>query len=80
MGRELLLPQKKGCYNKQKAQQELSIIANLLSCIESFETFIASNEVFDIIANTPILHIASLKTIFNDGLLPSTRYRIIPKN
>lgn len=80
MGRELLLPQKKGYNSKQRTQHELSIVCRLLSCFESFETFMASNEVFDIFENRPIVHTDKLKILFNDGLTNSNRYHVISKN
>lgn len=80
MGRELLLPQKKGYYSRLRTQQEIKIVSSLLPGFESFETFAASHEVFDIQNNIPILQKAALLALFNDGLANSPRYRVISKN
>ena len=82
MGRELLLPQKKGCYSKRRTQQEIRTVFNLLLGFESFETFAANHEVFDVQDNIAIpVHLtATLKILFNAGLINSPRFRVISKN
>lgn len=80
MERELLIPVKSRNYDKDKVENEIKVLKKILPFIESFETFYANNEIFDI--NTKQLIKASrlLKPLFDQGFEKNTRYYVCCKN
>jgi len=80
MERELLLTVKKGYYNRQKMQDEMVTVQKLLPSIESFDTFLRLNDVFDMQGYTIIRHSGILADIYHRGGEATTRYRVIGKN
>ena len=73
-GQRTIVTAEKGCYSKRRTQQEIRTVFNLLLGFESFETFAASHEVFDVQDNIAIpVHLtATLKILFfNAGLINS---------
>lgn len=68
MERELLITVKKSNYDNRKIDCEIEYIKKLFPYLESFETFKASNEVFDLEHHTKVNTRPRLKHIFNVGI------------
>lgn len=68
MERELLITVRKSNYDNKKIDQEIECIKTLFPYLESFETFTATNEVFDLEKHTVISNRPRLKHIFEQGL------------
>jgi hypothetical protein len=55
MERELILPVKDSNYDKKKLENEIETMKKLLPYIESFNTFVANNDIFDIRTRAAVL-------------------------
>jgi hypothetical protein len=74
MERELLLTVKKSNYDNKKLSREIECIKSLFPYLESFETFTASNEIFDLEKHTTVNTRLKLKHIFNEGIQKNTNF------
>lgn len=68
MERELIITVKKSSYNKEDINQEIECIKTLFPYMESFKTFIQSNQVFDLDKHEIVTARLRLKHIFYDGV------------
>ena len=80
MERELILSVKVSNYDIKKLEMEIDTIKKFLSYIESFSTFIASNDVFDVYKHKLITRGNTIGTTFQEGLDCTTKYYIFCKN
>lgn len=74
MERELLLTIRKSNYDNKKLNREIECIKSLFPYLESFETFTASNEVFDLERHTVVSTKPKLKHIFDRGVQKNTNF------
>ena len=74
MERELLLTIRKSNYDNKKLNREIECIKSLFPYLESFETFTASNEVFDLERHTVVSTKPKLKHIFDQGVQKNTNF------
>ena len=75
-----MLTVKKGRYDRHQMESELEIVKKMLPSIESFDTFLLNNDVFDMQHNLVIKNLGKLISVFNEGLENRNRYRVIGKN
>ncbi len=68
MERELLITVKKNKYDDKKIDREIECIKTLFPFLESFETFTASNEIFDLENHSIVTTTPRLRHIFNQGI------------
>ncbi len=68
MERELLITVKKNNYDNLKIDREIECIKTLFPYLESFETFTASNEIFDLEKHIVVDKRPRLRHIFNEGV------------
>jgi hypothetical protein len=68
MERELLITVKKSNYDNEKIDREIECIKTLFPYLESFETFTASNEIFDLEKHTVVSTLPRLRHIFYAGV------------
>jgi hypothetical protein len=68
MERELLITVKRDSYDDKKISREIECIKTLFPYLESFETFTASNEVFDLEKHAIVNKGSRLKHIFHEGI------------
>lgn len=80
MERELILPVKDSNYDKRKLENEIETMKKLLPYIESFNTFLANNDIFDIRNHTLVTKSNKIKNAFEEGLEATTKYYVFCKN
>ena len=68
MERELLITVRKNKYDGEKINREIECIKNLFPYLESFETFSASNQIFDLEKHRVIETKNRLRHIFDEGV------------
>jgi site-specific recombinase XerD len=68
MERELLITVKKSNYDNKKIDREIECIKTLFPYLESFETFTASNEIFDLEKHKIVSALPRLRHIFYEGM------------
>jgi hypothetical protein len=68
MERELLITVKKSNCDNEKVNQEIECIKALFPYLESFETFKACNQIFDLEKHTVVNTRPRLKHIFYEGI------------
>jgi hypothetical protein len=68
MERELLITVKRSNYDSKKVDREVAYIKTLFPFLESFETFIISNQVFDLEHRSVVHAKQRLMRIFNEGI------------
>ncbi len=68
MERELLITVKKSNYDDKKINREIECMKTLFPYLESFETFTASNEIFDLEKRSIVSTRPKLRHIFNKGV------------
>ncbi|MEO8712810.1 MAG: hypothetical protein ABI405_11835 [Parafilimonas sp.] len=68
MERELLITMKKSKCNNKKVNQEIECIKTLFPYLESFETFKACNQIFDLEKHIVVNTRPRLKRIFYEGI------------
>lgn len=80
MERELLLAVKDRDYSMERVENEIEVVKKVLPFIESYDTFCANNDVFDIRNHKLVSNRSKLRTVFGLGAGKNTRYFIICKN
>ena len=80
MQRELILHVKDSNYDRKKLDMEIETIQRLLPDIESYSTFKASNDIFDIRDHRLITRSNKIKNAFEEGLDCTTKYYVFCKN
>jgi len=80
MERELILSVKDSNYDRKKLEMEIETIKKLLPYIESFSTFAANNDIFDIRNHKFITKNSKIRTAFEEGLDCSTKYYVFCRN
>ena len=80
MERELILPVKDANYDRRKVEMEIETMKKLLPYIESFNTFLANNEIFDIHNHKLVTRSAKIRNAFEEGIDATTKYYIFCKN
>jgi len=80
MERELILPVKDSNYDKKKLENEIETMKKLLPYIESFNTFIANNDIFDIRNHKLVTRSNRIRNAFEEGLDSTTKYYVFCKN
>jgi len=68
MERELLITVRKSNYDNKRIGREIEYIKSLFPYLESFETFLASNQVFDLERRKIVSARPRLKNIFYEGV------------
>ncbi len=68
MERELLLTVKRNKYDDNKIEREIQCIKTLFPFLESFDTFTATNEIFDLEKHSLVTTRPRLKHIFYEGI------------
>lgn len=67
MERELIITVKKDNYDDKKLSREIECIKSLFPYLESFETFITCNQVFDLEKHRIVITSTRLRHIFDEG-------------
>ena len=80
MERELILSVKDSNYDRKKLEMEIETIKKLLPYIESFSTFVANNDIFDIRNHKLITRISKIRNAFEEGLDCTTKYYVFCRN
>ena len=80
MERELILPVKDSNYDKKKLENEIETMKKLLPYIESFNTFVANNDIFDIRNHKLVTRSSKIRTAFEEGLESTTKYYVFCRN
>jgi hypothetical protein len=68
MERELLITVKRSNYDDRRISREIEYIKTLFPYLESFDTFLASNQVFDLERRKVVNARPRLKHIFYEGV------------
>ena len=76
MERELLITVKKSNCDTEKVNQEINCIKALFPYLESFETFTACNQVFDLEKHIEVNTRPRLKRIFYEGIRKNNSFII----
>ena len=80
MEREVILTVKDSNYDRKKLEMEIETVKKLLPYIESFSTFVANNDIFDIRNHKFITKISKIRNVFEEGLDCSTKYYVFCRN
>ena len=67
MERELIITIKKNNYDDKKISQEIECLKGLFPYLESFETFITCNQIFDLERHRVVVTGTRLRHIFDEG-------------
>ena len=67
-------------YDKIKMEGEIETIKKILPSIESFNTFFANNDVFNMHTRRQVKKNNKLKRSFDNGMENTTRYLIFSRN
>ncbi len=67
MERELIITVKKSNYDDSKINREIECLKGLFPYLESFETFMSCNQVFDLEKHRIVIAGTKLRHIFNEG-------------
>ena len=76
MERELLITVRKSSYDNKKIDREIACIKTLFPYLESFETFTASNEIFDLEKHIVVSTTPRLRHIFDEGIRKNNSFII----
>jgi hypothetical protein len=79
MERGLILCVKDSNYDRKKIEMEIETMKKFLPYIESYDTFEASNDIFDIHEHKMITR-SNKRNAFEEGLVCSTKYYVFCKN
>jgi len=80
MERELFLPIKEISFTRERVNAEISVFKKILPFIESYQSFSATHEIFDLQKHHKLKRKKSKLTIYNNGFEQSNRYFAICKN
>lgn len=80
MRRELILCLKDSNYDKRKAELEIETMKKLLPYIESYNTFEASNDIFDIHDHKLLTKSRKIIIALEEGFACTTKYYILCRN
>lgn len=80
MERELFLPMKEISFTKERVNAEISVFKKILPFIESFQSFGATHEIFDLQKHRKIKRKKGKLNIYTIGFEQSNRYFAICKN
>ena len=80
MKRELILCVKDSNYDRKKLEMEIEIMKKLLPYIESYNTFEASNDIFDPHNHKLLTRSHKIIIVLEDGLDCTTKYYVFCKN
>ena len=80
MERELILHVKDSNYDRKKLDMEIETMKKLLPYIESYNTFEASNDIFDIRSHKLMTRSSKIRNAFEEGLDCTTGYYVFCRN
>ena len=80
MEREVILTIQGKRFSKQKVKAEVENIKKMLPYIESFDSFCAHNEVFDMNKQEPVTRKSRLHDVFRQGMNQNAAIFIYGKN
>jgi hypothetical protein len=80
MKRELILCLKDGNYDRKKAEMEIEMMKKFLPYIESYNTFEASNDIFDMHDHKLLTRSHKIIIALEEGLVCTTKYYVFCRN